>query len=328
MKIKELEVGQAVGITLVVKAATARETKAKKPYLALDFYDGTDSISGNYWDWGGVNIPPKNAVLDVQAQVTEWQGVKQLNVKSLVTNNDIPLSTFAPKSEANIEETYKAAYALMLDIKDDLLRNLAVSLLEELQEKWLTVPGARGIHHAYLAGTLIHSYSVACIAKSIAEHTPGANVDLCTVGGMLHDIGKLYTYKLDGVSVDMTDEGMLYDHLFMGAEFVGNYAEQFHENNYRDDLKLALLRHIILSHHGKLEYGAVSVPLSIEAHIVYHADAIDAATEQIRTYSSKAGNAMWTDRIWALENRPHLTTQYVDKVMESPSVEESDAATT
>ena len=206
------------------------------------------------------------------------------------------------------------------------LTNLAMALLEELQAKWLTVPGARGIHHAYLAGTLIHSYSVACIAKSIAEHTPGANVDLCTVGGMLHDIGKLYTYKLDGVSVDMTDEGMLYDHLFIGAEFVGNYAEQYNIS-HRDELKLALLRHIILSHHGKLEYGAVSVPLSIEAHIVYHADAIDAAAEQVREYSSKVGNVMWTDRIWALENKPHLTTQYVDKVMESPSVEENSAAT-
>lgn len=326
MKIKELEVNQVVKITLVVKSATARETKAKKPYLAIEFYDGTDTINANYWDWGGVNIPPKNAVLDVQAQVTEWQGVKQLNVKSMTTNNDVPLSDFAPKSANNIEETYKAAYALMSDVKDDLLRNLAMSLLEELQAKWLTVPGARGIHHAYLAGTLIHSYSVACIAKSIAEHTPGANVDLCTVGGLLHDIGKLYTYKLDGVSVDMTDEGMLYDHLFIGAEFVGNYAEQYNIS-YRDELKLALLRHIILSHHGKLEYGAVSVPLSIEAHIVYHADAIDAAAEQVREYSSKVGNVMWTDRIWALENKPHLTTQYVGKVMESPSVEENSAAT-
>ena len=59
MKIKELEVNQVVKITLVVKSATARETKAKKPYLAVEFYDGTDTINANYWDWGGVNIPPK-----------------------------------------------------------------------------------------------------------------------------------------------------------------------------------------------------------------------------------------------------------------------------
>ena len=57
MKINELEVGRIVDIVLVVKSATARETKAKKPYLSLEFYDGVDTINGNYWDWGGTNIP-------------------------------------------------------------------------------------------------------------------------------------------------------------------------------------------------------------------------------------------------------------------------------
>lgn len=322
MKIRELEVNQIVTITLVVKSASARETKAKKPYLALEFYDGTDTINGNYWDWGGTNIPQANAVLDVKAQVTEWQGVKQLNVRGMTTNTEVPLSDFAPSSGIDANEVYSNAYALITEVKDDFLRSIALAVFEELHDKWLTVPGAKGVHHAYTAGTLIHSYSVACIAKAIAEHTPGANVDLCVVGGMLHDIGKLYTYKLNGVAIDMTDEGMLYDHIFMGAEFIGNFAD----NNYKMDelcaLKLEMLRHIILAHHGRLEYGSVTVPLSIEAHIVYHADAVDAAAEQVREQSAKLGNVKWTERIWALENRPHLTTQYVAEVMKLNTVEE------
>ena len=321
MKINELEVGRIVDIVLVVKSATARETKAKKPYLSLEFYDGVDTINGNYWDWGGTNIPAKNAVLDVQAQVTEWQGAKQLNVKAMSTNNEIPLSAFAPSSGLDVNAIYSDAYALMSDVKDEFLRGLTLNILEELQATWLTVPGAKGIHHAYVAGTLIHSYSVACLSKHIAEQVPGANVDLCTVGGMLHDLGKLYTYKLNGVSIDMTDDGMMYEHLFMGAEFVGNYADSHFTMDDLNTRKLAMLRHIILSHHGRVEYGAVTVPLSIEAHIVYHADAIDAAAEQVRTSSAKVGNVQWTDRIWALENKPHLTTQYVAEVMKPRSVE-------
>lgn len=321
MKIRELEVNQVVTIPLVVKTVNTRETKAKKPYLAIEFYDGTDTINGNYWDWGGSNIPPKNAVLDVRAQVTEWQGIKQLNVKGMTTNTELHLSEFVPSPGADIGETYKDAYALMSDVKDEFLRDLAMSALEELQSKWLIVPGAKGVHHAYAAGTLIHSYSVACIAKAIAGHTPGANVDLCTVGGMLHDIGKLFTYQIDGVTIDMTDEGMLYDHIFMGAEFIGNYADNRYKLDEVTSMKLELLRHIILSHHGKLEHGAVVVPMSVDAHIVFHADAVDAASEQVRDQSAKVGNVKWTDRIWALENRPHLTTQYVAKVMEFDSVE-------
>ena len=323
MKIKELEVGCLVDIVLAVKSATARETKAKKPYLSLEFYDGVDTISGNYWDWGGTNIPAKNTVLNVKAQVTEWQGAKQLNVKGMTTNTEVPLSDFAPSSGIDANEVYSNAYALITEVKDDFLRSIALAVLEELHDKWLTVPGAKGVHHAYTAGTLIHSYSVACIAKAIAEHTPGANVDLCTVGGMLHDIGKLYTYKLNGVAIDMTDEGMMYDHIFMGAEFIGNYADNHYMMDETCMLKLEMLRHIILAHHGRLEYGSVTVPLSIEAHIVYHADAIDAAAEQVRSQSAKVGNVKWTDRIWPLENRPHLTTQYVTEVMK-PSTEEKE----
>ena len=323
MKISKLEVGRLVDIVLVVRSATARETKAKKPYLSLEFYDGVDTISGNYWDWGGTNIPAKNTVLNVKAQVTEWQGAKQLNVKGMTTNTEVPLSDFAPSSGIDANEVYSNAYALITEVKDDFLRSITLAVLEELHDKWLTVPGAKGVHHAYTAGTLIHSYSVACIAKAIAEHTPGANVDLCTVGGMLHDIGKLYTYRLNGVAIDMTDEGMMYDHIFIGAEFIGNYADNHYMMDETCMLKLEMLRHIILAHHGKLEYGSVTVPLSIEAHIVYHADAIDAAAEQVRSQSAKVGNAKWTDRIWPLENRPHLTTQYVAEVMK-PSTEEKE----
>ena len=323
MKINELEVGNIVDIVLAVKSATARETKAKKPYLSLEFYDGVDIINGNYWDWGGTNIPAKNAVLNVKAQVTEWQGTKQLNVNMMSTNTEIPLSAFAPSSGLDANAIYSDAYALMSDVKDEFLRGLALSMLEELQEAWLTVPGAKGVHHAYIAGTLIHSYHVACLSKRIAEQVTGANVDLCTVGGMLHDLGKLYTYTLNGVSIDMTDDGMMYEHLFMGAEFVGNYADNHFTMDDLNTRKLAMLRHIILSHHGRLEHGAVTVPLSIEAHIVYHADAIDATAEQIITNSAKVGNVQWTDRIWALENRPHLTTQYVAEVMK-PNTEDKE----
>jgi 3'-5' exoribonuclease len=113
----------------------------------------------------------------------------------------------------------------------------------------------------------------------------------------------------------MTDEGLLYEHTFLGAQFVNNFAE---ENNLlkdeKDEAKLELLCHIILSHHGKREYGAAIPPSSIEAHIVHQADAIDAAAEQIRVESDKAGRAKWTERIWALKNRPHITTQYTNAV--------------
>ena len=317
MKIKDFVVGEVVEATLVVKSAVARETKTKKPYLALEFYDGTDTINANYWDWTSGNIPSVNSILDVRAQVTEWQGVKQLNIKAMLNNTTRHISEFAPASGYDVGEVYMQAYTLASSIKDDDLRNLTLSLLDELKHSWLTVPAAKGVHHAFVGGTLIHSCHVAQIAKAIAETVPDANVDLCIAGGMLHDIGKLYTYKMEGIAIDMTEEGQLYEHLFMGAELIGNYADAHLDcDNYGTLKKIALLRHIILSHHGKLEYGSPTTPACMEAHIVHHADDIDSTLEQIRSASrSVPDNIKWTERIYTLNNKPQLTPHYIDFVM-------------
>ena len=205
----------------------------------------------------------------------------------------------------------------MSEVKDDTLREIALAALQELQELWITVPGAKQVHHAYVGGTLVHSYSVAKLAGAMANAVC-ANWDLAVVGGMLHDIGKLFTYKVNGVSIDMTSNGMLYEHIFMGAEFIGNFAET--HVDVEDPYvyaKVRLLRHIILSHHGGLEYGSPVTPQCIEAYIVHHADNLDATIEQIRTAGEKAGESRWSDRIYTLNNRPHLTPLYVNEAFAS-----------
>jgi 3'-5' exoribonuclease len=318
--IHDLKVGSTETVTLAVRSATARKTKAGKDYLALELFDGIDVISGNYWDWSSGKMPEVNSVIDATAQITEWQGVKQLSIKSLRLNSEVPIEHFAPQSNYDIESIYRECYALICDVKDDFLRDLALEILEKIETKWLRIPGAKSVHHAFVGGTLVHSYYVSKIANFIALTTPGANTDLCTVGAMLHDVGKLFTYKLDGTVIDMTDDGMLYDHIVIGAELVGNIAEEMFSMDDLKDRKLAMLRHIILSHHHQLDFGSPVTPASIEAHIVAHADAIDAAAEQIRVASSKVENKMWTDRIWALGNKPCLTTQYVEEVMRYTSV--------
>lgn len=315
MKIKDQKMGSKCTIPLVVISATARKTKAGKPYLQMEFFDGTDSITGNYWDWAGKVIPEKNSILNVNAQLTEYLGTPQLNIKSMTTNTELHISEFTPNSGIDIGATYLEAYEMASNVTDDFLRELTLTILDQLKHLWVTAPGANTIHHAYTAGTLIHSVSVAKIAKALAEVIPDSFIELATVGGLLHDVGKLFGYRINGIVCEMTDEGLLYEHTFLGAQFINNFAE---ENNLlkdeKDEAKLELLCHIILSHHGKREYGAAVPPSSLEAHIVHQADALDAAAEQIRVESEKVGRVKWTERIWALENRPHITTQYTNAV--------------
>lgn len=317
MKINELQVGDVCSITLVVKTATPKETRMRKPYLVVELLDGVDTIQGNYWDWNGKNIPQKNNIVDVRGQVTEWQGTKQINIKGMTLNTERNLSEFAPESGYNLIETYNDAYALMLDVYDDDLRSIALHALEDLHDDWMLIPGAKSVHHAFVGGTLVHSLDVAKIAREIAALVPYANEDLCVVGGMLHDIGKLKTYRMNGLVIDMTDEGMLYDHIAMGAEMLMQLAfEAIGVDSGTTINKIEVLKHIILSHHGSLEMGAVVPPLSVEAHIVYHADMISAVTEQINEMSKKTvKDSKWTGKIWGLANRPHLTTSYIERIM-------------
>jgi 3'-5' exoribonuclease len=314
LKIKDLTTGDNVTIPLVVKEANNRETRTHKPYLDLVLFDGQMGIPAKIWDFASDRQHPrKDVVYDVNADVSEWQGNKQLNIKTMRINQDLTLVDFTPDSGYDPAAAFTEAYNLMSAVQDNTLRELAIKILEDLRQLWLTVPGAKTIHHAFTAGTLIHSLSVAKIAHAIAKVTPGANVDLATVGGMLHDVGKLFTYKFEGISVEFTDEGMQCEHVFMGAEFVNNFADNNQlTGSDRDEEKINMLRHIILSHHGTMEYGSPVEPHCIEAFIVHAADSVDANAEMIIEASAKTTGPKWTDRIYAQANKPAIIPSYIN----------------
>lgn len=311
IKIAEMNVGNAGTTSLVVTAVSARKTKRGNDYLNLEFFDGTDKITANYWDWAGTNMPAINAILDVDYQVTEYNGTKQLTVSGMRMNKTLSLAEFMPKANVDLEVTYKDAYALASDIKNDILRGICLDCLDQYRDLWLKVPGAKTVHHAYMGGTLVHSLSVARIAKAMAEQIPLANIDLVTAGALLHDIGKLYTYSINGVVVDMTYHGRMFDHLYIGARIIEEAAQNYPQSEVVD-----WLVHIILSHHGTQEHGAVVPPCMLEAHIVYHADSVDAAAQMIIEAAKKPTGEIWSDRIWALENMPHIKPDHVIEVMD------------
>lgn len=318
MKITDFNIGSTIEVALVVKSATAKKTRSGKPYLTVELFDGRDTIYGNYWEWSSGNVPEPNAILTVTASVTEWQGAKQLNISAMRTCTDKHLSEFIPTSDYDVAETYKQAYAMIMDVNDDVLRTVAIALLEELREQWLTAPGAILVHHNFAGGALVHSYNVARIAAVIAD-TMGENVnkDLVVVGAMMHDIGKLFTYRINGINIDKTMDGRLYEHLFIGAEFIGNFADSHVDtDNPTVSRKIRLLRHIILSHHGSLEFGSPVTPMCIEAYIVHHADHLDATYEQLRVVSRNTPvDKALTEKLWTLNSSPHLTYNYVAEVM-------------
>jgi len=320
IKIADLVVGSRGTGAILIASATARKTKRGSDYLNIDAFDGVDHIYGNYWDWNGANIPSKGLIVDIGYQVTEYNGAKQLTIQNMRTNNELTSADFMPDSGIDIAETYYNAIDMIKHINDDFLRDVCMNIYTEYKDLLLTAPGAKSVHHAYVGGTLVHSVSVAGIAKHIALQCNIANVDLCTAGGLLHDIGKLFTYKFNGALVDVTEDGNMFDHLYIGTKIVDDACISTMNNisySYENaEFKAQQLCHIIASHHGVQEHGAIRPPMSAEAHIVYHADTIDANLEILLEAAKKRPNDKFTDKIFFLSNVPHINPFYAQEMFE------------
>lgn len=310
--INELEVGKAYACTLALLECTKQKTKAGKDFLRLVFTDGQEQVVGNYWDWaGGDRLPPVNNVYIVTCNVSEWNGTKQLNVSKMELNKTTDLNSFRPRvgPAEFVEEYYNRALSLIDDINNEVLKLICHEVYTSLKDAWLTLPAAKGVHHAYVAGNLIHSVNVATLAGNMAT-VLHADVDLCIAGGLLHDVGKLLTYTWDGIRIDMTPYGQLTDHIILGNNLLSSVCQSVGAPSGIE----MLLTHVVLSHHGKKEWGSPVEPKCIEALIVHNADALDANIECIRA-ASKPGEA-WTGKIFTLNNTSFMTEDLVSALLD------------
>lgn len=316
--IRELKEGSSVTSAFIFDQVSAKTTKSGKPYLYLDVTDGTDKIAANYWDWSGKNKPNANdTVYEVDAEVTSYMGVKQLKINAIRTSAEYEVDDFIPRTGIDLEALYKEAYSLMGCVDNDALRSVGLKALEDFMSDWVLKPAAVGMHHAFVGGLLVHSYTVGLLSYRLANtmndahylihHKQYVDSDLCLVGGMLHDIGKILAYDFNGATPCMTIQGKLYEHSHLGAEMLKDLIKDITIKYPSEATKLELLVHIVLSHHGLPEYGAAVPPMCIEGYIVNHADGVDATTQMILEASNKVEDeAMLTQKIYPLNNREKI----------------------
>jgi len=307
MRIKDLTVGDRTTIDLLVVSSSIKLTTNKKPYLDMMLSDGTDRISAKKWDWDTPGEPEVGTVVTINADVTEWAGNKQLTISSISRSTKSP-EEFAPKGDFDIDDYKAKLNMLLLNMENVTLKNLVTKIFDDYLEQWETAPGATGVHHAYLAGTFQHSIDAAMIAKAIATNIDGCNVDLCVAGALLHDVGKLFVYELNGSVINYTEYGHLLEHIIGGVVILDRYRTE--ENSEL----ITLLQHIIAAHHGKLEFGSPVTPKFLEAWIVSYADGIDAKANIIQRIN-KDCNDKFTEKEWTLNNSAMLSQRYIEEVM-------------
>jgi len=189
------------------------------------------------------------------------------------------------------------------------VKRVILNILEEHDELFRKIQAASNFHHSYNSGLLEHVWSMTRIAGFVAEHyskyydnlNPPLNKSIILAAAILHDIGKLKELEYHPVEAKYTKEGSLIGHVLMGRDMVRDAAKKI--EGFPEET-LLLLEHAILAHHGKREFGAPILPLTIEALIVSYIDDLDAKVNIAAGHRLRAATeGDFTDKVFALDNR-------------------------
>ena len=177
------------------------------------------------------------------------------------------------ETEIDIIKYKDILYNYINAIKSEPIRQFVSNILEKNWKRFSIWPAATNVHHNYKSGLLQHSVNVVKNAYNIAFNYTDIDLDIVLASAILHDIGKIYEYDEDG---SISGEGKLFDHINIGTRML--FEEYYHgkDSVYNfSERDIYSIAHVILSHHGKLEWGSPRTPATQEAMIVHYADYID-----------------------------------------------------
>jgi len=321
--ITELVDGEQIDDLFMVKTARLSETRAGKPYLSLVFSDKTGEIGGPAWDNAEAlqKICVAGNVLRVRGQVQTYRERLQLKVDNLATvaESSYGMSDFVAASMRRPASMESELDERIGEIQDRFVGKLLTTIFHETEvgERFKNSPAAKGIHHAYLGGLLEHSLSMARVASMLADHYAGIDKDLLVAGALLHDIGKTVELHNEVGVIDYTDIGRLKGHIVIGCEFIGRTAEDI--DGFPTET-LTHIQHLVLSHHGRQEFGAPVVPLTAEAMLLSFIDDLDAKMNLIDQLQqkNKSTEPAWSDYQRILERHILLKPAPADQRVQEP----------
>ena len=179
------------------------------------------------------------------------------------------------------------------------LAGLAENILLANKEKLLKWSAAESIHHNMYGGLLYHTYRMAHQAIMFVDIYPSLNKELLVAATILHDIGKLYELNSDELGVsEYTINGQLFGHVYIGMRMI----EDENQKGYYDQEMIKCLMHCISCHHGKLEWGAITLPHIEEAAVLHYIDMIDSRVQQYEmTYEDMEPGTVSNSKIFGLD---------------------------
>lgn len=269
-------VGQQVSGKFLIMDKVYRKTKDGKDMYNLKLGDASGDIDAVVWENCKLNgTLVSGAVIGVLGDMGNFAGKMQITAKIIKVLDEDP-STYLKQAE-NLDELKRHFEELVQSITDPYLKALIEQIFEPAtRDIFFLAPAAKRIHHNYLGGLLEHSCRVADLAVKIAAAYPQLNGDLLLFGALVHDIGKIMEYK-NGAIPQYTMEGKLLGHIVIGSEIISQQIARLRVGGVDFPERLEwMLKHMILSHHGSMEFGSPVIPLFPEAFVLHVVDNLDA----------------------------------------------------
>ena len=321
--LSELQPNQTVQGTFLVTYKDVRQKKSGEPYLTLTLTDRSGELDAKMWDNAAEALSTfeRDDFVRVKGLLQIFQNRPQLTLHKIqpVAESEIDLADYLPASRRDRDEMFREVQGWIAGMSDPHLKQLLETVFadEEIARAYRTAPAAKTVHHNFIGGLIEHVLSLCALARSAATHYPHIDFDLLLTGVLLHDIGKIRELHY-ARSFGYTTEGQLLGHIQIGVQMVLEKLRALPDfpPRVRD-----LVVHMILSHHGELEYGSPKIPMFPEALLLHLIDNMDSKMECMRSLIDRDQQVLgeWTGYSSPLDRAVLKKRKYLDASPEPAS---------
>lgn len=301
--IENYESKDVINQPLFIKGVLKGATDKGAPYLTITLQDKSGSIHAKLWNVTNAqeDIAVVGKVVFISGDIIEYNNQLQLRIRNIseLDQKSVSMDDFIIKSNVSISKLKNEINEAISSIENQNYKNMILKVYEMVGEDFYQYPAAARIHHSFLGGLAVHVSSMIKLGNLICNLYPQLNRDLLISGILAHDIGKMIEFN-GPITTEYTLEGKLIGHISIMQGYLMQIAKEL---NIEDSEESILLRHMVLSHHGKLEYGSPILPMIQEAEVLYLIDNMDARLNTLETALKQVKPGSFTPRLFSLENR-------------------------
>ncbi len=326
--VSSIKDNEKIDSVFLVKTKTVQTGKTGKPYIFLKLSDMTGDIKGNVWDnvQKYINLFEEGDLVHIKSRSLMFQNEPQLNISEIrkVQVPPFELNFFLKTTKFNAEDMFtELSSILRKNIDDKYVKELVELFLHDTEyvSKLKILPAAKSIHHAYIGGLLEHTLSMAKAGLLLSKHYESiVNKDIILAGILLHDVGKLEEIKFEKNIAKYSDKGRLIGHIVLGVNLIDKKIDMI--KDFPNELRVMIL-HVVLAHHGELEFGSPKKPKTVEALLLHFIDNMDAKINQFAAITG-GQNSVWSSYSKQLDRYILNTKIFMSKTGDNDNVNKTE----